>query len=415
MSEPNLRELTSDLLLFRGMQWIAGASGDPYALLLRAESEDPAELGSLIRDKGDLYQSDTGAWVCGRWSAARELLDDPRLDLCPADGGTRSDEDGWQLKPLSAILPLNGAALTLRRADYERLGTRDAWPFGAAEPDGRPLENLAHDVLERVGSDFDLMDHFARPVAAAATADLLGLSEGPVRDGYADLCTKTRGALDAMLCPPLPRAALDLRAGITDLRDLLTAHAATRPSPAGPAERVDPVALAVLVAAAGTELGAGLIGSAVACLLDHSDQWGRLRDDPSLAAGAVAETERFAPPYRMERFYAGEGFAPARSDLSGAGPAPGDEVVVLFDAVGRDPERFEAPDRFDVTRPSVAPTALSASPRTRALAPWVRALASAAVGVLAERLPRLRAAGERLHHLRSPVVRSLFRFPVAAW
>ncbi|MFD0395276.1 hypothetical protein ACFQ3Z_36345 [Streptomyces nogalater] len=38
-------ELGRALLSLRGYQWLRGIHHDPYALLLRAESDDPAQLG----------------------------------------------------------------------------------------------------------------------------------------------------------------------------------------------------------------------------------------------------------------------------------------------------------------------------------------------------------------------------------
>lgn len=48
-------ELGRVLLTLRGLHWIIGTKGDPYALLLRAVGDDPHRLGQRARDRGKLW------------------------------------------------------------------------------------------------------------------------------------------------------------------------------------------------------------------------------------------------------------------------------------------------------------------------------------------------------------------------
>jgi cytochrome P450 len=80
-------------------------------------------------------------------------------------------------------------------------------------------------------------------------------------------------------------------------------------------------------------------------LLDHPDQWGALREDPSLVAAAVEEGLRYVPAgddiqHRVAR----------DTELGGIGFAQGTLLFIVKKAVNHDPAAFEAPHRFDIRR-----------------------------------------------------------------
>jgi cytochrome P450 len=78
----------------------------------------------------------------------------------------------------------------------------------------------------------------------------------------------------------------------------------------------------------------------------HPDQYRRLQADPALVPGAVEEILRYRNPVVYLR-------RTATQDVELAGePIPkGGKVIVMLGAPNRDPELFERPDDFDITRP----------------------------------------------------------------
>jgi cytochrome P450 len=78
----------------------------------------------------------------------------------------------------------------------------------------------------------------------------------------------------------------------------------------------------------------------------HPDQYRMLQDEPSLVAGAVEEILRFHNSVVYLR-------RTATQDLEFAGERipKGGKLVCLLGAANRDPELFERPDEFDITRP----------------------------------------------------------------
>ncbi|SNQ48493.1 putative 4-methoxybenzoate monooxygenase (O-demethylating) [Frankia canadensis] len=70
-----------------------------------------------------------------------------------------------------------------------------------------------------------------------------------------------------------------------------------------------------------------------------------LRDDPRLIRVALDEAVRLETPIQM--FFR---TASRAVDVDGVTVGAGDRVVLLFGAAGRDPRRWEEPERFDLTR-----------------------------------------------------------------
>jgi cytochrome P450 len=104
-------------------------------------------------------------------------------------------------------------------------------------------------------------------------------------------------------------------------------------------------ATAGLVLAAGFETTVNLLGNGIRILLEHPDQLAMLLDDPELWPGAVEEILRLESPVQMSARL-------ARVDTEVAGrPILAGELVILYLAgANRDPEVFDDPHRFDITR-----------------------------------------------------------------
>jgi cytochrome P450 len=100
-----------------------------------------------------------------------------------------------------------------------------------------------------------------------------------------------------------------------------------------------------LLAGAGNETTAKLIGWTGKVLADHPDQRRRLVEDPSLIPGAVEEVLRFEPPGFQNARYVVEDV-----EFQGGTVPAGNVVVCIMGAANRDDRRFPDGDRFDVAR-----------------------------------------------------------------
>jgi linalool 8-monooxygenase len=83
----------------------------------------------------------------------------------------------------------------------------------------------------------------------------------------------------------------------------------------------------------------------VAAVAARSDQWRMVRDAPSvLETGAVEMVRHASPVLHMRRT------ARRDTELGGQAIARGDKVVLWYPSGNRDPEVFDNPDGFDLTR-----------------------------------------------------------------
>jgi glycosyltransferase auxiliary protein len=421
-------ELGRHLLTLRGFHFIFGAQGDPYALILRAEGDDPRELGEQVRSRGALYQSEAGAWVTASHDLAAQVLADPRFALrhVDVDGAQQQHvfQDVWSDPKMCHVLPLDAACLNLERDDYERLRGVGEPVLGAAALDAAraEVERVFRQTLDQADGDFDLWADFAHKAAVEVVARLVGVPEDK-HERFVAACSGVGTALDAGLCPPQLPTARALMASVDRLRSLFEeliearrdapgddpVSAMLRAVGGGASAATDVLAVCMLVTVAGIEVAANLVCNAAAALIDHPDQWAKLRSEPDLAAGAVRETLRFDPPIRLHNRIAREDV-----ELGGQEVKADSQVVVLVEAANRDPEVYPDPARFDITRSTeAADLTLGDGAYASLVGPLATLQATLALRALASGVPALRQRDGVLRRMRSPVVRGVLRFPVA--
>lgn len=96
---------------------------------------------------------------------------------------------------------------------------------------------------------------------------------------------------------------------------------------------------------AGNETTTCVLGNGVRLLLENPDQLQLLKDDPTLIPNAIEEIMRFETPVTMSGRIAEQDL-----ELGGQSIHKEDLVLMLLASGNRDPDQFDAPDTFDVTR-----------------------------------------------------------------
>lgn len=96
---------------------------------------------------------------------------------------------------------------------------------------------------------------------------------------------------------------------------------------------------------AGVDTTINSIGLCLRALAEHPDQWALLRDDPSLARAAFEEATRWDSSSQSL-------FRTTTRAVDFAGVTIGrhEKVMCFLGSAGRDPVRWEDPDRFDIRR-----------------------------------------------------------------
>ncbi len=101
----------------------------------------------------------------------------------------------------------------------------------------------------------------------------------------------------------------------------------------------------VQLVTAGNDTTRTMLSSGLHALLAHPEQLTKLRNDMSLIPSAVEEILRWANPLHYFRRT-----VTAPTSLEGVDLASGDKVVMMYTAANRDPDVFDDPHRFDVSR-----------------------------------------------------------------
>ncbi|WP_207841906.1 cytochrome P450 [Williamsia soli] len=149
-------------------------------------------------------------------------------------------------------------------------------------------------------------------------------------------------------------------------------------------------ATAGLVLAAGFETTVNLLGNGIRLLLDNPDQLDILRRDPARWPNAVEEMLRLESPVQLTARRAKHDVA-----LEGRSLRQGDHVVLILAGANRDPEVFDDPYRFDVTRENATKHLSFSGGRHYCLgASLAKAETEVGLKTLFDRFPHLTSAGD---------------------
>ncbi|HZR50767.1 MAG TPA: cytochrome P450 [Streptosporangiaceae bacterium] len=401
--------------LYRGKAAVAYAGyvkRDELALLsLRPGRTNPYASYEKLRARGPLTPTRLGDWATTSHRICDAVLRDRRFGVT-TDDDTPPGADEFDLSFLGMNLP-----------DHTRLRRLASPAFSPKSVAGYAdrIERVVGELLDRAAAagEFDLVSAFASPLPIAVIAELLGIPDTASAD-FARYGAVIGSALDGISSL---RHAAQLKAADTEVnqlfedlfrlrrrepRDDIVSHlVAAEGDQVKPSEMLP---LCGLLLVAGFETTVNLIGNGVLALLSHPEQWRALCDDPAgLAAKAVEEILRYDSPVQLTSRTALEPV-----ELAGHEVRKGQLVLTLLAAANRDPEVYDRPAVFDITRERPAPHLAFSSGIHYCLGqPLARLEATIAFRVLAERMPALRQTG-RVKRRNATTIRGPLRLPVTA-
>ncbi len=129
------------------------------------------------------------------------------------------------------------------------------------------------------------------------------------------------------------------------MTDLLNAEVEEQDGSRRRLERTEVLAYTAMIAGAGNETTARLIGFMGQLLGEHPDQRHELAADPSLIPSAVEETLRYEPPSPVQARYVARDV-----ELYGHTVSEGAYMLLINGSANRDETRFTDPDRYDIHR-----------------------------------------------------------------
>jgi cytochrome P450 len=313
---------------------------DPYPVYQRLRAEAPL----YYNDRHDFYAVSRAADV----------------DAALADWKTFSSSRGPILEiikagieiPPGTLLMEDPPAHDLHRALLARVFTPRR--ISSLEPQIRALCTRSLDRLAGAGS-FDFMTEFANEVPMRVIGMLLGIPETDqeaIRD-RSDENLRTEPGQQMKVGTVI--GSTDLFGEYIDWRvehpsdDLMTEllraefedeHGVTRTL-----TRQEILTYVSVVAGAGNETTARLLGWLGSLLARHPGQRAELAADPALIPNAIEEALRLEPTgHAVARYVA------ADVDLYGTTVPAGSAMMILVASANRDEERWQDPDRFDIHR-----------------------------------------------------------------
>lgn len=363
-------------------------------------------------------------WWMTRYRDIVEVLKDPRFSagkVPPAMMSQLVQVDPETLPPV-ARLTLD-AMLVRDPPEHTRLRNlvNRAFTPRTVEKLRPRIQQIADELVNAVlaNGELEIMRDLASPLPVIVISELLGfpqedrdrikrwsddlapLIDGTERDAKLFQIANTASEFGDYVRSVLERRRSDPRDDL--LSQLISAHVDQ--------DRLtesELVATVILVLGAGHETTTNLIGNGLLALLAHPDEMARLRVEPVLLPNAIEEVLRFDSPVQVTSRLTLEDI-----EMGGVCIPQGHEVDVVLAAGNRDPEVFEAPDRFDIGRQGITHLSFGHGVHFCLGAPLARAEGQIAIGTLLRRLPELGYEPDALVRKTGVVLRGLESFPVS--
>jgi cytochrome P450 len=385
---------------------------DPYPGLHRLRAEDPVHWSERHH-----------AWLVTRYDDAKALLRDSRVsadrvNTFLAEKVTPEEEELFQ-----PIARLFASWMVFKDPpDHRRIRGLVSHAFT-----GRMVEKLSQRVEELVdellspmlrngGGDF--LEEFAAALPALVIARMIGVPEKdcrrfrhwaseikPLVFGTKDAARHHRGREGLLALEGFFRVLLD-EARLDPADDLLGAM--IRAEESGDRLTNDEIiGNLILILFAGHETTTNLLASGLLSLLRNPTELDELVSDADVLPTAIEELLRFDGPSKMMPRYVTD-----EIELRGKKIHRGQRLLLVQAAANRDPERFEAPDRLDLTRPDNDHIAFGFGIHHCLGAPLARLEGNIVFRELRRHLPRFELASDELRWHDALIVRSLTALPV---
>jgi len=308
-----------------------------------ASRQDPYPVYTALRRERPVHHDEVhDVWMVSRYEDVVRVL---------------RDANSFSSKGIASFESVLLGADPPQHARVRQIVSRLFSPQAVARLEDR-IQTLANELVERISGrrECDLVVELAAPLPLALIVEVLGL-DGSRREDYERW---SRAVAEASTDPESSSGAREAERDREEFHRFFDRHVerivdgSIRESPLSQLLAVDeqdgltPFELgwvAKLLLIAGTETTTNLIGNGILALLENPTQLERLRAEPELIDSAVEELLRFDPPVQFDGRNCIE-----ETEVGGVTIAKCEFVMTLIGAANRDPEHFEDPDTFDVTR-----------------------------------------------------------------
>ncbi len=381
---------------------------------------NPYPFYRRLREHDPVHETPMGFWVLTRYDDVVTILRDPRFgreEFAPLLAAIYGDEASPGSIPRSMLFR--------DPPDHTRLRTLVNRAFTPRVVENlRPrIQQIVEEVLNRAEDTkgMDVIADLAYPLPVTVICEMLGVPQAD-RERIKQWSADVARSLDAIGMPADPEVVERGRASrgalIGYFRDLvperrkypqadLLSLLIAAEEQGDKLSEGELLAMCVLLFIAGHETTVNLIGNGLLALLQHPEQLGRLRDEPSLIQGAVEELLRYdSPVQRTARI------TTVPVEIDGRKIEAGKMIVAAVGAANRDPAHFADPDRLDITRRDNHHIAFGFGIHFCLGAPLARLEGQIAIGTLLRRMPGLKLATSAPEWRESSTLRGLKTLPV---
>ena len=294
-----------------------------------------------------------------------------------------------------------GSILLMDDPDHVRIRTPLAQALYKRVAKCRPLvEEIVAQALDRLEGreGFDLMAEISLPIPVDVIARILGVDHSRLAE-FRDWSEGIIQSLNPLRTPAqtehMVRASEAIAPFMTNMLqmrrekpedDLVTDMVQLQAAGADLSD-ADLVTNLIALLVAGNLTTTDLIGNGVRLFLLNPAELAKLRADPALIGAAVEEVLRYEPPVDITGRIASR-----EMEVHGCPVHATQSLLVSLRGANRDPEVFEDPERFDITRKKSPHVAFGGGAHICIGAPLARLEAQVALLRLFERFPNLRLA-----------------------
>ena len=407
------------------------ASASDFSPLAPEFQANPYPIYDLLRANMPVfYWQDWGMWFLSRYDDCVSVLRDPRFGREILRHMTR-EQLGWQPTPENQkpLVEVTSQWMLFRDPpDHTRLRglVHKAFTPRMIERLRDRVQAITDKLIDKALADggMEAIADLAYPLPVTVIADLLGIPESDhaafqrwsrtlafTLEFTTDPAVYEQGAIAAAEFAEYLRGRIaDSRRALasgTPREDLISGLVAAEAEGDTLTEQ-EMIGTCVLLLTAGHETTVNLIGNGINALLDHPDQWERLKANPAgLAASAVEEILRYDSPVQLTARTALQDV-----EFNGVTFKQGREIAILFGAANHDPAKFPDPAKFDITRDPNPHLAFGNGIHFCLGAPLARLEGQIAFETLARRLPDLKRAGDP-ERRNTYILRGLRSLPVS--
>ena len=372
---------------------------------------DPYPFHAALRDAGPVVRlAKYGIFAAARHAEVQTGLQDWRTFSSAAGVGLADLTKEAVFRPRSIVLevdpPLHDRTRPVLAMALSPASLRELRPaFEAAA--GR----LAGDLVRR--GTFDGVTDLAEVYPIKVFADALGLRA----DGRENLLPYAAAVFNDF--GPRNHLYEETRLGADAVRDWVVAQChrgALRPGgigarvfeavDRGEATEEEGRTLVRSLLTAGLDTTVYGLGNALYAFATNPEAWDQLRADPGLARAAFEEVLRYESS--VQTFFR---TTTCETELGGVRIGEGAKILLLLGAANRDPRRWDAPDRFDITRKASGHVAFGYGIHSCVGQMVARLEGEIVLRALAEQASRLELAAEPVRRLNN-TLRGLASLPL---